>query len=173
MADAPPRTLDAIAEGLRQWQKRYPAAEHMAASTAIMRAQQVVLAQLEPLLKPLGLTFARYELLMLLSFTQHGHASMGKLGERLMIHPTSVTSLLNRLERQGYAVRESDPGDRRITLAKITPAGRLAAEQATSLLVSAQFGLSGLTEDEAEQLIELVRKARIGAGELPGTLQGA
>jgi DNA-binding MarR family transcriptional regulator len=167
MADAPPRVLDAIAESLRQWQSRYPAGEHMAASTAIMRAQQVVLAQLEPLLKPLGLTFARYELLMLLSFTGHGSASMGKLGERLMIHPTSVTSLLNRLERQGYAVREPDPDDRRITLAKITPAGRLAARQATGRLVKAQFGLSGLTEDEARQLVELVRKARVGAGDLP------
>lgn len=161
--------FDAIAEGRRQWARRYPASEYMAASTAIMRAQQVVLAQLDPLLKPLGLTFARYEVLMLLSFTRDGVASMTKLGERLMIHPTSATSLVNRLVDQGYAVRDDDPRDRRVTLARITPQGRLAAEQATGSLVSAQFGLSGLSDDEAEELITLVRKARIGAGDLEET----
>jgi DNA-binding MarR family transcriptional regulator len=164
----PPRPFDAIAEGQRQWQKRYPRAEHMAASTAIMRAQQVVLAQLEPFLKPLGLTFARYETLMLLLFSRHGSASMSRLGERLMIHPTSVTSLVDRLERQGYVTRETDPGDRRVTLARITPTGRRAAERATDRLIDARFGLAGLTKAEARQLLELVRKARVGAGDLAG-----
>jgi DNA-binding MarR family transcriptional regulator len=171
MANVPPMhenpvSFDAIAEAHRQWSKRYPGADYMAASTAIMRIQQVVLAQLEPLLKPLGLTFARYELLMLLSFTRNQSATMSKLGERLMIHPTTVTNLVNRLEAQEFVVREAVEGDRRITLAKITPAGRLAAERATGILIEAQFGLSGLTETEARQLVELVHKGRVGAGDL-------
>jgi DNA-binding MarR family transcriptional regulator len=166
MRDVRPQPFDAIAEGQRQWRKRYPRAEHMAASTAIMRAQQIVLAQLEPLLRPLGLTFARYETLTLLSFSRDGSASMSELGERLMIHPTSVTSLVNRLERQGYVTREPDPRDRRVTLARIAPAGRRAAELATESLVDARFGLTGLTRGEARQLLELVRKARVGAGDL-------
>lgn len=160
--------FDAIAEGRRQWALRYDAAEHMAASTAIMRAQQLVLAQLDPLLKPLGLSFARYEALMLLTFTRRGSAPMTKLGERLMIHPTSATSLVNRLVAQGYVTRESDPADRRVTLARITPAGRRAAKRATDRLVGARFGLSGLSEPEALQLLELVRRVRVGAGDLPG-----
>ena len=159
-------TFDAIAEGRRQWGKRYARKEHMAASTAIMRAQQVVLAQIDPLLKPLALTFARYELLMLLSFTREGAASMTTLGERLMIHPTSVTSLVDRLERAGHVTREPNPADRRGVLARITPKGRRAAAQATTKLIEADFGLSGLTNAEARQLVELIRKARIAVGDL-------
>lgn len=159
-------SFDAIDEGRRQWGKRYPKKEHMAASTAIMRAQQIVLAQIDPLLKPLGLTFARYELLMLLSFTRGGTASMSKLGERLMIHPTSVTSLVDRLERAGYVTRETNPADRRGILARITPEGRQVADAATARLVESKFGLSGLSSAEARQLVALVRKARVAAGDL-------
>jgi hypothetical protein len=47
-------SFDAIDEGRRQWARRRPKKEHMAASTAIMRAQQIVLALIDPLLKPLA-----------------------------------------------------------------------------------------------------------------------
>ena len=51
------------------------AAAGMAAVTSIMRAQQILLAAVDEALEPLGLTFARYELLMLLSFTEGGGAA--------------------------------------------------------------------------------------------------
>jgi DNA-binding MarR family transcriptional regulator len=162
------RSFDAIEEGRRQWRERYGEAEVMAASTAIMRAQQLILSQLDPLLRSFGLTFARYEALMLLSFTRRGSVPMGKLGERLMIHPTSATSLITRLVDQGYVEREEDAADRRITLARITPEGRRVAKRATKRLVEARFGLAGLTDAEAAQMIDLVRKVRQGAGDLGG-----
>jgi hypothetical protein len=39
----------------------------MAAVTSIMRAQQILLGELDALLRPYGLTFARYEALVLLT----------------------------------------------------------------------------------------------------------
>ncbi len=44
----------------------------MAAVTSVMRAQAIVLARVEDVLRPLGLTFARYEVLMLLLFSGRG-----------------------------------------------------------------------------------------------------
>src|SRR5215471_13815195 len=96
----------------------------MAAVTAIMRVQQILLSQLDALLRPHGLTFARYEALVLLSFSRDGALPMRLIGERLMVHPTSVTNTIHRLERQQFVVRKPNPSDGRGTLAEITPSGR-------------------------------------------------
>ena len=68
------------------------AADGMAAVTSIMRAHQIVLARVEATLKPLGVTFARYEVLMLLWFSKRGSLPMKIIGSRLQVHPTSVTN---------------------------------------------------------------------------------
>jgi DNA-binding MarR family transcriptional regulator len=73
----------------------------MAAVTSIMRAQQILLAELDGLLRPHGLTFARYEALVLITFSRAGELPMRTIGQRLMVHPTSVTNIIDRLERQG------------------------------------------------------------------------
>src|SRR3954454_3980854 len=83
-----PLRIDPIAEARRHWTERWGAepARPMAAVTSIMRAQQVLMARLNDLLRPLGLTFPRYEALMLLSFTRTGALPLGKIGERLQVH---------------------------------------------------------------------------------------
>ena len=90
----------------------------MAAATSIVRAQQLVLAAVDGALRPLGLTFARYEALVLLAFTRSGSLPLGKMGERLMVHPTSVTGIVDRLEADGLVRRVVHGDDRRITLVR-------------------------------------------------------
>src|SRR3954462_6514761 len=106
----------------------------MHAGTSLMRVQQLELGRLDPLLKPLGLTFARYEALVLLRFSSRGSLPLGKMGERLQVHPTSMTNVIDRLETQGLVRRMPHPEDRRATLAEITPAGRRLVEKATAAL---------------------------------------
>src|SRR5680860_1917584 len=57
--------FDPIDEAARQWGLRWDAVEQMHAVTSLMRVQQLVLAQLDDILKPHGLTFARYEACLL------------------------------------------------------------------------------------------------------------
>src|SRR3954463_15060788 len=90
--------FDPIDEAKRQWDQRWEGGAPMAAATSIMRAQQIVLAAVDGALRPLGLTFARWEALVLLSFTRTGSLPLNKIGERLMVHPTSVTNTIDRLE---------------------------------------------------------------------------
>jgi len=80
-----PLHIDPIAEARRHWAERWgeEPARPMAAVTSIMRAQQVLMARLNDLLRPLGLTFPRYEALMLLSFTRTGALPLGKIGEAI------------------------------------------------------------------------------------------
>jgi len=73
----------------------------MRAATSIMRAHQLLLARLDGILKPHGLTFARYEALVLLRFSRRGSLPLSVIGERLMVHPTSVTNIVDRLTAQG------------------------------------------------------------------------
>ena len=120
-----PEPLDPIAEAHRQWSIRWPAhADHMAAVTSVMRVQQLLLARIEAILQPYGLTFAAYEALRLLAFTRSGSMPMGKMGVRLMVHPASVTNAIRRLEQRGLVERHTSAADRRIVLATITDAGR-------------------------------------------------
>lgn len=164
---SPQRRLpfDPIAEARRQWLLRWGAAEPMAAATSIMRAQQIVLARVDAMLRPFQLTFARYEALVLLLFSRAGALPLGKMGDRLMVHPTSVTNTIDRLEAQGLVRRVPHPTDRRMTLAEITPEGRAVVTEATKVLVEARFGVESLSEEEAVEITRLVRTLRMAVGD--------
>jgi DNA-binding MarR family transcriptional regulator len=138
----------------------------MAAVTSVMRVQQLLLARVEDTLKPYGLTFAAYEALRLLAFTRSGSLPMGKMGKRLMVHPAAVTNAITRLEQRGLVERRLSPGDRRVVLATITAAGRTLAEEATTALNEASFGLPGLTPDQAAQVTAALYLVRAATGDV-------
>ena len=137
----------------------------MASATSVMRAQQLLITRFDGIVARHGLTFARYECLVLLAFSRSGRLPMGMVGERLMVHPTSATNIVQRLAAQGFVEQVPNPADGRGTLAVITPAGRDAMEGATSDLVADRFGLGMLSADDHEQLFALLRKVRKGFGD--------
>ena len=160
-----PLPFDPIEEARRQWEAHgLPEATAMAGTTSIMRAQQLVLSRVDAALRPLGLTFARYEALMLLSFTRRGRLPMAKIGVRLMVHPASVTNTIDRLEERGLVRRQPHPTDGRTTLAVLTPAGRRLAARATEAVGKVRFGLD-LDDRRVEQLVELLTGLRARAGD--------
>jgi DNA-binding MarR family transcriptional regulator len=136
----------------------------MAAVTAITRAQQILEARVEESLSPHGLTFARFEILRLLGFTRTGRLPMGKISDRLQIHPASVTSAVKRLEREGLITRQPDSEDNRVVLASLLPAGRRLLEPATEA-VNAVFESTGLEKAQLERLIALLAPIRARAGD--------
>lgn len=157
--------FDPIDEAARQWALRWDRVPAMHAVTSLMRAQQIVLARLDALLRPHGLTFARYEALVLLTFSSRGELPLGKMGERLQVHPTSITSIVARLESAGLVVRRRHPVDGRAVLAGITEEGRAVVERATADLVGAEFGLEALDETRLGELSEILRPIRRAAGD--------
>lgn len=157
--------FDPIDEAAAQWAKRWEGVPQMHAVTSLMRVQQLVLGRLDALLRPHGLTFARFEALVLLTFSSRGSLPLGKMGERLQVHPTSVTSIVDRLEAAGHVVRRRHPDDGRAVLAEITEAGRALVELATADLVAADFGLGALDEAGLRALSELLRPVRKAAGD--------
>lgn len=157
--------FDPIDEAARQWGKHWDGVPQMHAVTSLMRAHQVVLNRLDTLLRPHGLTFARYEALVLLRFSSRGALPMGKIGERLQVHPTSATSIIDRLEAAGLVARKPHPDDGRAILAEITDTGRALVEQATTVLVDNEFGLAAISGEGLADLSEMLRPVRREAGD--------
>ena len=157
--------FDPIDRAARIWERRFGPSSAMAAVISIMRAQQILLAELDAILRPYGLTFARYEALVLLSFSRAGALPLRVMGERLMVHPTSVTHAIDRLAAQGMVVRRPNPADGRGRLVEITERGRDAVRVATRDLMAADFGLAEYSADERAELFALLRSLRLTAGD--------
>jgi DNA-binding MarR family transcriptional regulator len=157
--------FDPIERAASIWRDRFGPADAMAAATSAMRVQQLLLAEFDRICKPYGVTFARYEALVLLSFSRTGALPMAKIGERLMVHPTSVTNTIQRLEAAGYVVREPNPRDGRGTLARITELGADIVDKVTKELMDAEFGLRTLDADGRARLFDLLREVRVAAGD--------
>jgi DNA-binding MarR family transcriptional regulator len=166
---AEPRRLsfDPIAEAERQWSEHgWPEqASGMAVVTSIMRLQQIFLARADAVLRPLGLTFARYEVLMLLSFSRQGALPLGKIGERLQVNAASVTNAVDRLEADGLVTRRSNPYDGRGRLACLTAAGRRRASAATHAMNELVFTDIGVSRSTASRLFDLLAELRRSAGD--------
>lgn len=165
-----PLPQDPIAEARRHWEDHGwgAAADGMAAVTAVMRAHQILLTRVEKVLKPFGLTFARFELLALLSFTGSGALPMAKAGARLQVHPTSVTSAVDRLEQAGLAARKRHPTDGRTVLVEITDAGRELVPVAAEALNSEVFSRPGFSRDDLAALTDILTRFRLEAGDFEG-----
>jgi DNA-binding MarR family transcriptional regulator len=162
-----PLSFDPIEEAARQWRRHWGPrmVAPMTAVTSVMRVQQLWLSRLNDELKPYDLTFPRYEALMLLYFSRSGALPLGKMGARLQVHPTSVTSLVDGLERLGYAERTPHPSDRRTTLATVTDSGRRVAEEATEALHAIRFGTQPLSRSELESVTAVLGRVRLEAGD--------
>ena len=166
MTSSTPRN-DPIREARRQWIAHgwADAADGMALVTSVTRVQQLFDERIDAVLRPLDLTFARYEILMLLSFSSSGRMPMTRMGSLLQVHPTSVTSAVDRLEKQGFVRRTRSDVDRRQVLASITDAGRAIAATATDGLNAEVFRDPGVDGDQVAQLVELLSAVRAHGGD--------
>lgn len=142
------------------------AAAGVAAVVSVMRGWQILLGQANALLHPLGLTFARYQVLGLLRGGER--LPLGQVGARLWITPGTVTSSVDRLETAGLIRRVPDPGDGRTVLAEITAEGRGVFDKAVDALNGGLFSTLPLSEHELSQLVRLMNKVRARAGDTIG-----
>ena len=160
--------FDPIDRAGRLWEQHWPDEDpavyaSMRAVTSIMRAHQILIAELDAILRPYGITFSRYEALVLLSYSRDGSLPLSKIGERLQVHATSVTNVVDRLEAAGLVRREPNPRDGRGTLATITDAGREVVAKATAEFNAARFAMSAIGLADLTSLFAILRELRLDA----------
>lgn len=163
--DTDPLDFDPIERAGEIWESKVGPAGPMRLATSIMRVQQLVLGRLDAAVKPYGITFARYEVLQLISFSRAGRLPLARIGERLMVHPTSVTNAIDRLEDQGLVLRVADPADRRRTFAELTAGGATVVRDATEALMAIDFAIDGLTAAQQATVYGLLGEVRRVAGD--------
>lgn len=161
---------DPIAEAHQQWVAHgwTEAADGMALMTSVVRAQQLVHERVEAALRPHELTFARFEILRLLAFSRRRSMPMSRLGSLLQVHATSVTSAVDRLEKQGLVERLRRESDRRVVLASLTTKGEERVEAATADLNAKVFSSPGLDPDGLRTATELLTALRAAHGDVVG-----
>jgi len=87
--------------------------------------------------------------------------SAGRLASEAGLSTGAVTTVLDRLERAGYARRVQDPGDRRRVLVELTPAARRELQQLYAPLTNATMRqLEGYTTDEVSLVRDFMRDNR-------------
>src|SRR5262245_9209477 len=70
-----------------------------------------------------GLTMARYDVLAQLEMAG-GRLGLSELGAAIVLTPSGLSKLLDRMHSAGLIRREPDPNDARAAYATITPQGR-------------------------------------------------
>ncbi|MBM6544623.1 MarR family transcriptional regulator [Janibacter sp. YIM B02568] len=160
-------SFDPIDAARTQWVERGwgDSAEGMAAVTSVIRAQAILMRRVETALRDSGLTFARYEVLMLLSFTRHEALPMRAISSRLQVHQSSVTNAVDRLESAGLVTRAPSPDDRRTVLVGLTSQGIQVAKECTRRLNDEVFGALGLSDEDTRQLVAILARLRADAGD--------
>ncbi|MCR5233056.1 MAG: MarR family transcriptional regulator [Lachnospiraceae bacterium] len=109
-----------------------------------------------PYLKPLGLTYTQYIVLMVL--WEKESVNVGQIGEILHLDAGTLTPLLKRLEKEGYVTRERSKEDERITIVTITEEGEELKEKCKDIPFKMSCSGSPLSEEEAKDLYRLLYK---------------
>lgn len=165
MTSALPR--DPIADAKDQWISHGWSAEadSMAAITAVMRTASIYLQRADAILKPHGLTFARFEVLALLGFSKRGSLPMSQASQLLQVHATSLTNSVDRLEATGFVRRLAHPTDGRTRLLELTDLGQKVLESARDDLNERLFAQSNLSSADASALFEILARFRKASGD--------
>ena len=162
-----PGEFDPLDWVLEHWQAQdRPDAEHFLAVSALFRTHQAVTARQDEQLKQFDLTRTGYLLMVTLFLSKDQSRPLGQLSKQLMVHPTTITLVVDQLEERRILARNAHPTDRRTTVVKLTKAGRDLADKVTAAMAKVNFGIP-IPQDMAVELVELLRNVRREIGDIP------
>ncbi|AYC29061.1 MarR family winged helix-turn-helix transcriptional regulator [Paenisporosarcina cavernae] len=96
-----------------------------------------------------------------------GQQPLQKIGQKILLASGSITYVIDKLEKRGFIERVNCPTDRRVTFAEISSDGKAFMDQLFPEHEKQIHELmSGLTSDEKEQAIELVKKLGLSIKDL-------
>ena len=106
-----------------------------------------------PYLKPLGLTYTQY--IVLLVLWEKDGITVGEICERVMLDNGTVSPLLKKLQQDGYIERKRSGEDERIVLITLTGEGRALKERAKEVPAKVA-GCIDLPAEKAQTLYTLL-----------------
>jgi DNA-binding MarR family transcriptional regulator len=157
---------DSIEWSRRRWSETgQPDPDHFAAMAALLRTHQVVGAALDRTLRAHDLSRTAYLLMSTLQMSGDRTRPLGQLSKHMMVHPTTVTLVIDQLEKRDLVTRAPHPTDRRTVLATLTDAGAELMTKANDALAEIGYGLPGVSSQLAVTMTEILRQVRERVGD--------
>jgi DNA-binding MarR family transcriptional regulator len=157
---------DPIAWTIKYWEDEgIPETSTMLLFSSLARAYQTWLDEVEGILKPLGLGFTRYMALLALMTNEDRALPLNQVSSLILVHPTTITVIIDQLEKSGLVERLPHPTDRRVRLAALTDAGAEAIEIASRELGERNFGMQPLNKRKLESTVKFLTEIRELAGD--------
>ena len=122
-------------------------------------ASRCVVNRYTPLLKPLGITYTQY--LVLLVLWENDGITVGEICDRLMLDNGTVSPLLKKMQQEGFVDKKRSDEDDRVVLITLTDEGRALQEKAKDVpeKVACCIDLQpGKAKELYELLYELLQK---------------
>lgn len=91
---------------------------------AIVRAAENFKRTHSAIFRRYGLSFPQYNVLRVLDASKGGRNKISDISRIMLVPGANMTGIAKRLERAGFLIRKSDPGDERVTILQITPKGK-------------------------------------------------
>ncbi|GAA0500805.1 MarR family transcriptional regulator [Salinibacillus aidingensis] len=108
-------------------------------------------------IKSLGLNLTEFSVLELLY--HKGEQPIQKIGSKVLLASSSITYVVDKLEKKNYIRRRACPNDRRVTYAGVTEAGKQLMDEIFPKHVEAINDImGGLNNDEKQTMIEYLKK---------------
>ncbi|MCU1500730.1 MAG: putative MarR family transcriptional regulator [Ilumatobacteraceae bacterium] len=133
---------------------------------SLLRLHQLMITEIDRVLKEFEITRSGYLVLATVQLSDDGTRLLSRIATHMLVHPTTVTLIVDKLEHQALLVRRPHPTDRRATHVKITPAGTALMKEATRALDRVGFGLPGLSDGDAAKLTKVLARIRLAAGDV-------
>jgi MarR family transcriptional regulator, 2-MHQ and catechol-resistance regulon repressor len=128
----------------------------------LSRAHSAVITEVEKDIRSYGLNPTEFAVLELLY--HKGDQPLQKIGEKILISSGSITYVVDKLEKKQLLTRKPCPNDRRITFATLTAEGvKWMDDRFDDHKKRIATILSGLDEEETEQVINLLKKLGLQA----------
>jgi len=144
------------------------------AMTSVLRLHHLMTTSIDGCLRSeVNLSVTDYQILKALQLSETGTRLLSRLAWHLMVHPTTVTLSVERLEAKQLVKRVSHPRDRRARLVTVTEEGRKVADRATEALARVDFGLPGLPASQARSLTAAIARVRASAGDRDRSYESA
>lgn len=123
----------------------------------LTRAYNAIRKHIEEDIKSIGLNPTEFAVLELIY--SKGDHPIQKIGEKVLIASSSITYVVDKLEKKNLLTRKPCPNDRRVTYASITEAGTAFMNDIFPKHRAAIHKIcAGLDADEKKMLIELMKK---------------
>jgi DNA-binding MarR family transcriptional regulator len=127
---------------------------------SMMRLHRLMAESIESMLKPLQLNLTDFMLMVTLELNETHTLLISRLARSLLVHATTATLAVDRLEARGLLRRSPHPTDRRAIEVSLTSRGRELVREAKDRLAEVQFGLPGAPLEAQRRLLKVLDQTR-------------